>query len=253
MIPKIIHYCWFGRGPKPEEASRFIDGWRRLHPDFKVVEWNEDNFDVGCCTYVREAYERRKFAFVSDVARGQALLEMGGVYLDTDVELVARLDGLMACEGFIGFEYGNSIATSTMGFRPGHPLMRRYMEQYKHRAFVRADGSLDTTTNVVVLTRLASESGLGLTGQRQALPDGVVCHPMQVLSPMDYVNFTDHRDASTVAVHHYQHTWAGPVATLRKRVARQLSRLVGARALGWLRALARTMRARRQVDRETTK
>ena len=235
MIPKIIHYCWFGRSAKPLAAERFIAGWRQLHPDCRIIEWNEDNFYIGCCRYVREAYARRKFAFVSDYARGAALFSMGGVYLDTDVELVAQLHPLLGFEGFIGFEHGNSIATSTMGFRPGHPLMRRYMEQYRDRAFVRADGSLDTTTNVVVLTRLAVESGLRPDGTRQLLANGVHCLPMQVLSPLDYVNFIDHRDATTVAVHHYRHTWGGPLSKLRRMLARCISRIVGVGAIQWIR------------------
>lgn len=244
MIPRVIHYCWFGHNPKSPEAELFIQGWRRTQPNFDIVEWNENNFDVSCCRYVREAYDRRKFAFVSDYARGLALLRHGGVYLDTDVELVGRLESLLACEGFIGFEYGNSVATSTMGFRAGHPLMRRYLDQYLSRSFVRADGSIDTATNVTVLTRLAVESGLKLDGTAQVLADGVRCLPMQVLSPLDYVNFADHRDTSTVAVHHYQHTWGGPVSRLRKRLACIITRITGPAVIAWLRARIHRVGAR---------
>lgn len=235
MIPKVIHYCWFGRTAIPPQAARLIAGWRNSHPDYRVIEWNEDNFDISCCRYVSEAYERKKFAFVSDYARGAALFSMGGIYLDTDVELVGRLDVLLDSEGFIGFEHGNSVATSTMGFCPGHPLMRKYLAQYRDRAFVQADGTLDTTTNVAVLTRLAMESGLRLDGTPQVIADGVVCLPMQVLSPLDYVNFADHRDASTVAVHHYQHSWAGASARLRKLLARGVGTVIGPKALAWIR------------------
>lgn len=239
MIPRIIHYCWFGRGPKPAEALRFIAGWRRLHPDFSIIEWNEDNFDVTCSPYVRQAYERRRFAFVSDYARGEALLRMGGVYIDTDVELVARLDSLLAHEGFLGFEHGNSVATSTMGFRPGHPLMAAYMRQYAGRQFVRPDGGEDTTTNVAVLTRLAQAAGLRLDGARQEMADGVVCLPMQVLSPLDYVNLVDHRDESTVAIHHYQHSWGNRTDRVRRGLVRAARALLGERGLSWLRAKMR--------------
>lgn len=227
MIPKVIHYCWFGRGPKPPEALSFIKGWHRIHPDFEIREWNEDNFDVRCCSYVQQAYERGRFAFVSDYARGEALWRHGGIYLDTDVELVGRLDRLLGYDGFIGFEHGNSVATSTMGFRPGHPLIGKYLDQYKSRAFVRPDGSEDVTTNVTVLTKLAQEAGLKLDGSRQELRDGVACLPMQVLSPMDYINYADHRDASTLAVHHYQHSWGGLGSRLRRGVARLLSKFIG--------------------------
>lgn len=235
MIPKIIHYCWFGRGPKPADAVRFIEGWKRLHPDYRFIEWNEDNFDVGCCAYVRQAYERRKFAFVSDYARGKALLEMGGVYLDTDVELLAKLDPFLQHEAFLGFEEGNQVATSTIGCRPGHPIVRAYLSQYNHRSFIQPDGSLDMTTNVVVLNRILVANGMRPDGSMQTLPGGTVCYPKQYFSPLDYVRFIDHRDVRTVAVHHYQHTWGGPLARAKKHIARGLSRLVGPSAFAWLR------------------
>lgn len=231
MIPKLIHYCWFGRGPKPIDAQKFIEGWKRLHPGYQIIEWNEDNFDVLCCKYVQEAYEKRKFAFVSDYARGQALVEHGGVYLDTDVELVAPLDSLLSWEGFLGFEYGNSIATSTMGFRPRHPLMQQYLDQYNQRSFVLPDGSLDMTTNVSILTKLVIKEGLRIDGTKQIIRGDVVCLPMQVLSPLDYVNFYDYRDTSTIAVHHYQHTWGGPISRFRKKFMRLIGRIMGQKAL----------------------
>lgn len=235
MIPPIIHYCWFGRGPKPKEAHNFIAGWRRLHPGYRFIEWNEDNFDTGCVPYVRQAYERRKFAFVSDYARGHALRSMGGIYLDTDVELVAPLDRLLVHDGFLGFEHGHSVATSTMGFRPQHPLMDLYMKQYESREFVRADGLEDNTTNVTVLTRLAQADGLKLDGKLQVIANGVVCLPMQVLSPLDYVNLIDHRDSTTIAVHHYQHSWGGPLDRMRRRLVRAARTLLGAKGVALLR------------------
>lgn len=227
MIPKIIHYCWFGRGPKPADALRFIDGWRRLHPDYQIIEWNEDNFDTICCQYVREAYEQRKFAFVSDYARGKALFDMGGVYLDTDVELVGRLDPFLVHEAFFGFEEGNLIATSTFGCRPGHPVVKRYLDQYASRSFVKADGSLDLTTNVTVLNQLLLSEGLRADGKLQHLADGVACYPMQCFSPLDYINFRDHRDGRTVAIHHYQHTWGGAGDKARRWLSRWISRCAG--------------------------
>lgn len=244
MIPKIIHYCWFGRGPKPKEASRFIDGWRRLHPEFKVVEWNEDNFDVGCCTYVREAYERRKFAFVSDYARGLALLKVGGVYLDTDVELVGRLDPFLRHEAFFGFEEANLIATSTIGCRPGHPVIQAYLDQYRARKFVRPDGSCDLMTNVTVMNRLLLRQGLRPDGSQQELAGGIACYPMQYFSPLDYIRRIDHRDNRTVAIHHYQHTWGGPVDRLKKHLAAALARLLGPSVFAWLRKIRAGSRVR---------
>ena len=87
MIPKIIHYCWFGRNPLTKMAKKCIASWRKYCPDYEIIEWNEDNFDIDYCPYVREAYDAKKWAFVSDVARLYALVKMGGIYMDTDVDL----------------------------------------------------------------------------------------------------------------------------------------------------------------------
>ena len=237
MIPKTIHYCWFGRGPKPSDALRFIDGWKRLHPDYRIVEWNEDNFDVTCCAYVQQAYEKRKFAFVSDYARGLALLSEGGVYLDTDVELLAPLDSFLRHEVFFGFEEADLVATSTIGCRPGHPIIQAYLDQYANRTFIQGDGSLDMTTNVTVMNRLLIARGLTPDGSEQHLAEGIVCYPKQYFSPLDYIHYVDHRDARTVAIHHYQHTWGGVADRLKKVTAKFVARLVGPSIFSYLRKL----------------
>ena len=237
MIPKIIHYCWFGRGPKPVEAQNFINGWSRLHPDFRIVEWNEDNFDINCCPYVQQAYERKKFAFVSDYARGVALLNEGGVYLDTDVELIGRLDLFLRHEAFFGFEEGNLIATSIIGCSPSHPIIKSYLDQYHDRSFIKPDGTVDMTTNVTVMTRLLTGYGLQLDGKAQELGTGIFCYPKQYFSPLDYIRFIDHRDASTIAIHHYHHTWGGSVARLKKRLRRLLSAIFESAAIECFRRL----------------
>ena len=235
MIPKKIHYCWFGRGAKSADAILFIEGWKRLHPDYRFIEWNEDNFDVTCCSYVQQAYEKRKFAFVSDYARGLALLKEGGVYLDTDVELVAKLDPFLQHDAFFGFEEANLVATSTIGCRPGHPIIQAYLDQYSNRLFVQADGSMDMTTNVTVMNRLLIARGLKPDGSEQRLAGGIACYPKQYFSPLDYIHFVDHRDDRTVAIHHYQHTWGGPVDHIKKRLARIFACLVGPSIFAWLR------------------
>lgn len=245
MIPKTIHYCWFGRAPLPASARVHTEGWMRLHPDYRLVQWNEDNFDTNCCAYVREAYERRRFAFVSDYARGVALLCQGGVYLDTDVELIGRLDSLLSDEAFFGFEEGNLVATSTIGCRPGHPFIRRYLDQYHGRKFVQEDGSLDLTTNVIIMNRLLADEGLRLDGTEQRLAGGIHCYPKQFFSPLDYIHFIDHRDSRTIAIHHYQHSWGGPLDRFKRCLARALASLLGPSLFGRLRRLRAKIRPRR--------
>ena len=104
MIPKVIHYCWFGGNPLPELAQKCIASWKKYCPDYEIKEWNESNFDLNCCDYVREAYEAKKWAFVSDVARLYAMVHEGGIYMDTDVEVIAPLDSLLQYHAVSGFE-----------------------------------------------------------------------------------------------------------------------------------------------------
>ena len=110
MIPKIIHYCWFGKNPLPDSAKKCVESWKKFCPDYEIKEWNENNFDINCMPFVKEAYEAKKFAFVSDVARLMVVNENGGVYFDTDVEMIRNIDFLLKYKGFLGFENKNYAA-----------------------------------------------------------------------------------------------------------------------------------------------
>ena len=112
-IPKIIHYCWFGRGEKPEIVKRCINSWKENLKDYEIIEWNENNFDININNYVKEAYENKKYAFVSDYVRVYALYNMGGIYFDTDVEVFKSLDEFLQEDSFWGFEEKDYIATRT--------------------------------------------------------------------------------------------------------------------------------------------
>jgi mannosyltransferase OCH1-like enzyme len=131
MIPKTLHYCWYG-GEKPEDVKRYIEGWRRLMPEWRFIEWNESNTDLQSCAFVKEAYEKKGYAFVSDFARLDALFAQGGVYLDTDTELLKPLDAFLDCELFLGFEDGSFFCASTIGALPGNQLLKALLEQYRN-------------------------------------------------------------------------------------------------------------------------
>ena len=240
MIPKIIHYCWFGRGAKPADVVKNIEKWRQIHPDFEIIEWNEGNFDINICDYVREAYEQRKFAFVSDYARGLALWKMGGVYLDCDVELVGRLDPFLSHISFWGFEANEYVATSTIGCVPACPLIGEYLDRYRYRHFVRTDGSLDQTTNVLVINQILEKHGLVRNGQKQTLANQAVVYPMQVFSPLDYIMHVNHRDGSTIAIHHYQQTWGNSSQRWKKKLSRIIHKILGPKLYTKLRSYGRS-------------
>lgn len=208
MIPKIIHYCWFGGASLPEGARECIDSWRRRCPGYEIREWNESNFDVTQNDYCREAYEAKKWAFVADYARLWVLEKYGGIYMDTDVEVVRSFDPLLASSAFLCFESNSAVSIGTFGVEKGSPFVARLLRAYEGRHFRRADGSLDLLTNVRFLTRiLAGEYGLRLDGRQQELPGGIMVYPMEAFIAKDYQTGWILRDETTYAIHHYAATW----------------------------------------------
>lgn len=227
MIPKKIHYCWFGGNPLPKDVQKYIDTWKKFCPDYEIKEWNEQNFDIHLNRYVEEAYQQRKWAFVSDVARIYALYTEGGIYMDTDVEVVRNLDPLLNHSGFLGFEGTQWIATNMVGFEEKHELLRLFLDSYNHRIFVKPDGSLDQTTNVEELTKLLIEKyHLRLNGMQQNLQGDVIIYPTDYFSPYDYIQGKLNRTPNTYSIHWFSQTWVGQNC-LRKKIAQIFHRITG--------------------------
>ena len=173
MIPKKIHYCWFGRGEMPELALKCIESWHKYMPDYEYKLWNEDNFDINSNQYVKEAYEARKYAFVTDYVRLYALLTEGGIYMDTDVEVIKTYDPLLCLTGFIGFEgtKRQHIGTGTMASIPNGEWVKEQLHAYDNIRFVLPDGSYDLTTNPVRITSIMVRNGFVQNGKEQYYKD----------------------------------------------------------------------------------
>lgn len=173
MIPKIIHYCWFGRGEMPQLAKDCIASWHKFMPDWEYRLWNEDSFDINSVTYTKEAYEVGKYAFVSDYVRLWALEQEGGLYMDVDFEVYKPFDDLMQYHAFAGFE-GSKYLPVMMGViaSEAHGIwVKEQLGHYQGRHFVNEDGSLDLTTNVKFITAKMRESGLVQNGKEQDYKD----------------------------------------------------------------------------------
>lgn len=205
-IPKIIHYCWFGRNPLPELAQKCIESWKKYCPDYEIMEWNEDNFPLDFNDYVKEAYEAKKWAFVSDVARLYALVNYGGIYMDTDVEVLKPLDEFLSLDAFSGFESSGYIPTGIMASKKEHPTFVELLNDYNGVHFVKEDGTLDLTTNVIRITNVCLKYGLVLNGERQTVA-GFTFMPCDYFCPKDYNTKELHLTENSYTIHHFDGSW----------------------------------------------
>ena len=160
-IPKMVHYCWFGGKPKPQGVISCIKSWEKFCPDYKIVEWNEDNYDITKNKYMHEAWLEKKWAFVSDYSRLDIVYNHGGIYLDTDVELIKNIDYLLKAEAFMGFEDGKSVNTGLgFGAVKGFELIKELLELYENLDFINSDGSLNTVACPVYTTKHLISKGM---------------------------------------------------------------------------------------------
>ena len=222
MIPKKIHYCWFGGNPLPELATKCIDSWKKFCPDYEIIEWNESNFDINCCDYVREAYQAKKWAFVSDYARFKILYENGGLYFDTDVEMIKSFDDIILKGGFMGRESNRNMSVAPglgLAVSPKSELYRELLETYHKIHFINADGTMNLNTVVDYTTEVLLKYGLKNTNEIQLIA-GINIYPQEYFCPMNYDTGELTITANTYSIHHYTASWYGK----KEEFAHQLKR-----------------------------
>ncbi|MGB3065727.1 glycosyltransferase family 32 protein [Sphingobacterium thalpophilum] len=208
MIPKIIHYCWFGRGEMPELVLHCIDSWKRYLPDYEIRLWNEGNFDVTLYQYSAEAYKERKYAFVSDVCRLYALKEFGGVYLDTDVQMLKTLDEfLFKHTAFSGIEDNNYLTSGLMASTKGGQWVTDLLALYDNRRFRQIDGSLDMTTNVEMITSYMKNRGLVIQNSFQEIEGYCAIYPSEYFCPKSWKTQEINITTNTYCIHHFAGSW----------------------------------------------
>ncbi len=221
MISKVIHYCWFGRGQMPKLALKCIESWKKYCPDYQIKEWNEDNFDLDLYPYVREAYDARKFAFVTDVVRLYALYHEGGIYMDTDVEVIKPLDSLLQYHAVSGFESLTQIPTGLMASEKGHPLFAELLHEYDGLHFVKSDGTFDLTTNVIRITNTCLKYGFVPNNQLQTV-NGFTFLPKDFLCPIEQEGHRLVLTTNTLCIHHFAGSWIQGKVLWKKRISRFL-------------------------------
>ncbi len=216
-IPKIIHYCWFGGKPIPEHNKKFIESWKKFCPDYEIIEWNESNYDVTKNRYMREAYENKQYAFVPDYARLDIIYEHGGIYLDTDVELVKSLDDLLNLTGFMGFDHVGLCAPGLgFGAIPKLLIIKELRDDYENINFIKKDGNFNRTTSPEIQTKFFLKKGLCRNNLLQEI-DGLTIFPMEYFCPKDSISGEIHLTKNTYSIHHFDGYWADSgIVLLRK-------------------------------------
>lgn len=232
MLPKIIHYCWFGHNPLPMSALKCIESWKFFFPDYEIKEWNEDNFDVNIIPYTSEAYEAKKYAFVSDYARFWVLYKYGGLYFDTDVEVIKSMDDIIAKGPFMGAEkaYDPSKAGEKMsgvapglglGCNPGQGLIKEILDAYTQFCFINPDGSLNKKTVVDYTTEILCNHGLLNTAEIQEC-GGFRIYPQEYFAPKDVTTGILTITPNTRSIHHYDASWHTASDKLKERIAKMM-------------------------------
>lgn len=229
MIPKIIHYCWFGKKEKSKEITATIAHWKEKLPEYRFIEWNEDTFDVALTDYSKQAYAAGKMAFVSDVARVYALYHHGGVYLDTDVEIRRDFSPLLAENpAVLGFENsGKHVMTAFMAGEEAHVLWRDLLSYYQTQPFIDSQGKADLTPNTTILTNQLQEVGLKKNNTFQQLPEGVQVHPEDFFSAYDFKYMEDISTSETYTIHHCHASWMPKKNRINFFIKSKLITLIG--------------------------
>lgn len=235
MIPKIIHYCWFGGKEKPELVKKCIASWKKYCSDYEIREWNEESFDIfSAPRYVQEAYQEKKWAFITDYVRLWAMYNFGGVYMDTDVEVVKSLDAFMGNSGFTGFEDDEYMVTGIMAAEKGLPLMHQLLTYYDNRKFILDDGALDMTTNTVSITRTLMQLGFQPNGRIQEI-EGFTIYPRDYFCPLDDATGKLFKTNNTATIHWFNKSWLPENKRLRSKITRVFHRLFGVNCFRFLR------------------
>ena len=227
MIPKVIHYCWFGGNPFPDEYKKYMESWRKFCPDYEIIEWNESNYDVTKNKYMHEAYEAKKWAFVSDYARLDIIYNHGGIYLDTDVELIKSLDDLLINEAYMGFQDRIYVNTGLgFGAERGHETIKELRNYYNNIRFTNPDGSYNITACPIYQTRQLINRGLKRNNKKQIVA-GITIYPLDYFAPKSPATLKMKITPNTYSIHHYSASWIDDTERAKKAYQAKLSKYFG--------------------------
>lgn len=231
MIPKVIHYCWFGGNPLPEGAKKCINSWKKFMPDYEIIEWNESNFDVNLNSYTKMCHENKKYAFLSDYVRLYVVEKYGGLYFDTDVEVIKSFDDLLCYDGFFGYEEKNYIATGLgFGAVKNSEILQLMMNEYN--IFLNDHKELVSCPRLN--TNACEQFGFVINGEYQEMKN-VLLLPVDYLNPFNNNTGVLNKTKNTYSIHWYSMSWLSTSKRLRSKITRPLHRLFGDDLRKWFR------------------
>ncbi len=205
MIPKVIHYCWFGRGKMSPLMKKCIKSWKKYCPDYEIIEWNEDNFDINSNIWTKQAYEAKKWAFVTDYVRLHALYNYGGIYMDTDVEVCKPLEKFLHHSAFSGFESKSTVPTGIIAAEAKNNTIKEWLSYYNEREYL-INGKPNMDPNVSFMTKNLIENGLKMDDTYQKVSDMVI-YPQTYFCPLSVVSVENCISDNTYTIHHFTSTW----------------------------------------------
>ena len=230
MIPKVIHYCWFGRNPLPKMAVKCISSWRKFLPDYEIKEWNEDNFDVNIIPYTRDAYADGKYAFVSDYARFWILYHYGGVYFDTDVEVIKQLDDIISRGPFMGLEIPGDDCKIAPGLglavESGNPIYETILKGFEKLNYHLPNGSRNPYTMIPMVTDIMKSKGLNGFDCVQHV-EGIYIYAPDYFNPLDDATGRLRKTENTRTIHWFMKSWMPQKSSFILYGKRMMRRLLG--------------------------
>lgn len=245
MIPKIIHYCWFGGKPLDALAIKCLESWKKFFPDYEIICWNENNVDFSNCMYIKEAYAEKKWAFVSDYVRFKVMYEHGGIYFDTDVEIIRPFDDILKNGSFMGCEQPDlkkgMRVNPGLGFavEPGLDVIREIIEHYESNSFYNDDGTLNLQMTIVErTTNILRQHGLKESMDSQQVA-GLTIYSTDYFCPMHVDTHQMYITNNTHSIHWYAGSWVEPMVKFRSKVYRILSHVFGENAANKIREVIR--------------
>lgn len=229
-IPKIIHFVWLGNGEYDELIKKCLDSWKSILCDYEIMIWNETNIEIEDCIYAKQAYAEKQYAFVSDYVRLKVLYEYGGIYLDSDIEVLKKFDDLLEAKAFTCFENDHAIAAWIFGSEKGNPIFKEFMEYYQKKPFILEGGEYDKTPNPVPMTKICIKNGLKLNGKTQDLCN-IIVYQQDYFCPYNRATEELNITENTYCIHYFNGTWISDskkeIIMKRKKVIKKYGLFIG--------------------------